>query len=282
MLRCVSQELKKIFYLPYVLIPVLGIVCLCLASTGAVDENGKSIAIFSLILQNGQTGNVGAIEKSALFLWKSGVGDWLVVFLPLLLTFGYIAQITGERQSGQVQFALMRSGNLRYCLAKVISGALFGGIVFVIGYALFGIILAAVFPSFSSFPYEIQSIYPELFVGNSLFLFVIKQFAGVFLYGVFGSVFGIGVSVLSRDKYMLLCIPFLLNYIYRQILQKLLVDNMENGDGITEWISACYPDFIIQISPNRFWLFTVILMLAGYVGLTVLFYWEVKRGHYGG
>lgn len=147
-------------------------------------------------------------------LWKCGIGDWLLVFLPLLSTFGYIVLNAEERQSGQIKFLLIRMGNLRYCVSKVLSGALIGGFTFVAGYLIFGVFMLILFPSFGAFPADSQSIYMELYFGNTVFLYVLKRLTGVFLLGIFSSVFGIGVAMIFRDKYMLMCLPFLLNYIY--------------------------------------------------------------------
>lgn len=276
MLRCIYQELRKNFYLPYVILPVVSILALCLAGTGEIDANGNEITIFSLILQ-GREAAAGQIEKSALYLWMQGMGTWLTLFLPLLLTFGYVALISEERQNGQVMFQLLRSGNFRYCIAKVVSGALFGGIILVVSYALFGILMAAFFPAFSSYPLEDQSFYLEFYFDNNIGIYIFKRLAGVFFFGVSASAFGIGVAIFFRDKYMLLCLPFLLNYMYRQILMKWIISRTMEG-GSVKWIETFYPDTMIHISLDRYWFTSVLLLLILYMGLILLFYVSVKRG----
>lgn len=279
MFRNIGQELKKNCYYPYVLLPVISIVALCLASPGEIGSNGEEITIFSLMLQ-GREAAAGQIGKSAFYLWKQGLaGGWLPLFLPLLLTFGYIALLSDERQSGQIQFQLLRSGNLRYCIGKVASGALFGGIIFVVSYSLFGILMAVCFPALSSFSPEEQSLYLEMYFANSIHIFVLKQLVGVFLLGVSASAFGIGVAIFFRDKYMLLCLPFLLNYTYRQSLMKLMINKTMEGEGESiRWIEAFFPDSIVQLSFNRYWGVSLLMLLLVYVGLTLLFYVSVKRG----
>ena len=142
MLRCTIQELKKNFYLPYILVPVLGTLCLCLTALGDIGGMGERIPVFSLMLNHSVAESEEQITKSVLYLWKEGLGNWLQLFAPLLLTSGYIAQLSDERQSGQVQFQLFWSGNFRYCASKIISGALTGGILLTAGYALYGILLS--------------------------------------------------------------------------------------------------------------------------------------------
>ena len=275
MLRCISQELKKIFYLPYVLLSAAGILVLHLMSTGEMDETVKCITIFSLMLQ-GKEAAAGQIEKSALFLWKQGIGEWLNIFLPLLLTLSYIVLISEERQNGQSKFQFIRSSNLHYCISKVFSGGVFGGSVFMAAYALFGLLMMAQFPLFSGFSLDAQSFYREIYFGNSIYFYIMKRLVGAFLYGMSASVFGIGVAILFRDKYMLLCLPFLLNYMYRRILTKLLYTAVVDGESV-EFIEALYPDFLMQVSWNRYWILSVFMLLLAYAVMVVLFYWSMKR-----
>lgn len=282
MLRCIGWEIKKNCYLPYFLLAVCGIMFLCLASEGEIDSTGKSISIFSLMLQGQKSGGVPEITKSGLILWEKGIGGWLVVFAPLLLSFGYIVLLSGERQNGQTRFHLIRSGNLRYCVSKVAGGALSGGMVFLIAYALFGLLMAAVFPAFSAFSPEEQSWYMEVYIGNSISFYIVRRLLGSFLYGMFGSAFGIGVAIIFRDKYMLLCLPFLINYIYQQILGKIITERFANGAESVDWLESLYLESVFRVSANKYWMATAALLAAVYVGLTVLFYLNVKRGNWGG
>ncbi len=281
MLRCTIQELKKNFYPPYILVPVLGTLCLCLTAQGDTGGMGERIPVFSLILNNNVTETGEQITKSVLYLWKEGLGNWLQLFAPLLLTSGYIAQLSDERQSGQVQFQLLRSGNFRYCVSKILSGALTGGILLTAGYALYGILLSFFFPPFTGFDFDQQSYYLELYFENSVYLYTVRRLTGVFLYGMFVSVYGTGVAVLFRDKYMLVCLPFLLNYIYEQMLHKLIIDDLAQGAESVEWIEAFYPVSVSRLSFDRYQAVSVLLMLFLYAVITVLFYFSVKRGNYG-
>lgn len=137
------------------------------------------------------------------------------------------------------------------------------------------------FPSFSTFPLEDQSFYREMYFGNQIGIYVLKQLTGVFFYGMFASVYGIGATILFRDQYMLLCLPFLLNYMYRQLLTKLLTIAISNSQSI-EWIETFYPDSIIRIALKKYWVTSVLLFLVAYMIITILFYWSLKRSIRGG
>ena len=211
---------------------------------------------------------------TAFELWRAGIGGWLLAFAPMLLTVGYMISLSGERQNGQIRFALMRSGKLRYCISKVCGGAVAGGIIFLIGYAVFGVFMMIRFPSLSTLPVEEQEFY---LMGSTLAVEVVKRLIGAFLYGMTGSLFGIGVAIAFRDKYMLICLPFMVNYIYQQVLGKLMSDcMMAEKYGKITWIEAMQPESIMNISGNVTWLIPFVVMVVIYLLLIGIFYLSMK------
>jgi len=149
----IGSELKKYCYLPYTLFVLLGVICLGFTST-VYDSSGMQITMFQLMMQylSGESGM--SISHSVVTLWESTLSGWLIVFAPLLLTLPYIEVLSDERQNGLVQFELIRSGNLRYCVSKVFSGALYGGLAFAVGFTIFGGIVTLIFPLVSAVPAE--------------------------------------------------------------------------------------------------------------------------------
>ena len=124
MLRCIGLEFRKNCYWPYVLLPVIGIVCLGFGNT-VYGASGESITLFELAGQLRAGVIAPDISFSAPVIWQQGLGSWLVLFAPLLVSFGYIVTLSSERQNGQMKFELIRAGSIRYCASKVVSGALF-------------------------------------------------------------------------------------------------------------------------------------------------------------
>ena len=272
MMRNIRIEVQKILYLPYLLRGVAGIIALCLTATGDMGAGGSQISIFLLMIRT----DVNNTPHNAFVLWRAGIGGWLIVFAPMLLTMGYMISLSGERQNGQIRFALMRSGKLRYCISKVCGGALAGGIISLIGYAVFGLLMMIWFPSLSTLPVEEQEFY---LMGSTLGMEVVKCLIGAFLYGMTGSLFGIGVAIAFWDKYMLICLPFMINYIYLQVLGKLTSDCIvaEKYEK-SIWIEAMRPESIMNISGSVIWLILFVVMLMIYVVLIGVFYLSMKIG----
>ena len=272
MMRNIRIEVQKILYLPYLLLGVAGIIALCLTATGDMGAGGSQISIFSLMIRPEVTNT----QHTAFELWRAGIGGWLLVFAPMLLTMGYMISLSGERQNGQIRFVLMRSGKLRYCISKVCGGVLAGGIIFLIGYAVFGLLMMIWFPSLSTLSVEEQKFY---LMGSTLGVEVVKCLIGAFLYGMTGSLFGICVAIAFWDKYMLICLPFMINYIYLQVLGKLTSDCIvaEKYEKST-WIEAMRPESIMNISGSVIWLILFVVMLMIYVVLIGVFYLSMKIG----
>ena len=107
--------------------------------------------------------------------------------------------------------------------------------------------------------------------GSMVLIYVVKRLIGSFLYGMAASMFGIGAAIFFRDRYMLLCLPFLLNYIYTQILQRLTLEN----PAVERFNSSN----LMNVSGESGWVWTVGLTIVCYVILVLLYYAQVKRRH---
>jgi hypothetical protein len=58
-----------------------------------------------------------------------------------------------------------------------------------------------------------------------------KKFMCVFCYGAFYSLPALAMSVFTSNKYIVLCVPFLVKYLYDTVIQKITVDAMDNGNA---------------------------------------------------
>lgn len=274
MMRCIRTEFHKCVYFPFFLLNIFGSFALCLSAIAEYDYNGKSLTIFELI----RTGTAGSsIDTSNLMLWKQGGSGWLSLLLPVLSTAGYLLILSSERNSGEMGSMLIRMGNFRFVTAKITGGALAGGIGFTCGYALFGLLIYLTTPAFSGFSSEEQMILLAGSGTSHIATFILFRLIGCMAYGMAVSVFGIGVSIVFRDKYMLVCLPFLLNYIYAQMLQLLSSYGVLTSSDGTSWLPVFSLDSLLNMTPTLSWMFSVLFILAVYILLGGLFYLGIKR-----
>ena len=78
-------------------------------------------------------------------------------------------------------------------------------------------------------------------------------------------------AIFISDPYILLCLPFLLNYIYTQILQRLTLENPA--------VARRNLSNLMNVSGESGWGWTVGLTIVCYVILVLLYYAQVKRRH---
>ncbi len=278
MKNSIFQELKKLGYFPYVVLAEVCIILLCFCSEGSIGNYGESCSIIAMMLDStGRFGN--EIEESSFLLWKKGMGTWLMLFLPFIVTIAYITVSTSERKSHALRTQIIREGKLNYVVSKVISGFIYGGGILVIAYMVFGFFMITAFPSFTAFDQESQQFYLGVYGYNSLIEAVVKQLFGVFLYGGFSAVFGIAVTIFSEDRYILLCIPFMLSYMWNQVITRIMLDIYATGNDVG-WVSSLQISNIVNVGLNQQWLLTAGLMIVIYTIIIIVFYIFLKKGWY--
>ena len=277
------QEIKKYMHYPFSIPAIAGTVCLCFAAQGAMDDTGNPVSIFSLLLYGDPSGYETGITSSSLLLWIQGCGTHVELMIPFLLTCGYIITLSAERKSGMTGLLLLRAGNIKFCLMKTAAGALAGGLLFAGGYALYGVILHFCAPPFHTFPAEEQALFAQMYqIGSSVPLFIVRRMAGAFLYGMSACIPGICTAIIFRNKYMLMCLPFLSGYIYNQLISRLLLNALSQSDELYQQLLVFRFSSILNVSGDRYWYFTLGLLFSLYLFMVILFFMEIKRRRWDG
>ena len=263
-MRWLFQELKKSFYLPYMLFSIIGVVILCLLAQCYTDySSGTTYSVFSMILNREKFNVMEQASLNCIEVWNAGMGNWFYLFSPILLTVGYLIIISNERNTEAIRFILIREGMGKYCLSKVISAAAFSGTMMLLGYAIYGLLIMPFFPTLSSFPEDVQTFYLEyVYLSKSVLIYVVKRLVGVFLYGAFVSVFSVGISIAFRDPYMLICLPFLFKYVYTQLMSKVSYEaTISEQEKLAEIVRGFMPESILSVGYNTsFWISLVFLV----------------------
>lgn len=268
-----KQELKKLWYPPFVLVAVICIVILCTFGECYVDGKGTSYMVLSVILQRDNFSFLHWIH-----IWESGLDTWSYLFLPVILSIGYFITLSVERKTGNIRLELIRSGFYQYGFVKVISGAITSGAILVLGYGLYGLLMLGLFPLTL-----VDDSGMDLSAGG-LVSYILMRLFGMFLYGALIHIFSTLISILFQDPYVLLCFPMMIKYIYNQILQKIEISAMERGDMLfLEQIDGCRMENIIRMTFDKNWwmLLLSMLIIYGLLGLSYGF-WIKRRRDSGG
>lgn len=263
-MRIIISELKKSLYLPLFLLSCIGIIIVCCFSEGYVSASGRTYTIMELLLFLRRNAMLTDISLNRYDIWVRGIGIWAQLLLPFLVSIGYLYTVSNEKQSGFNRLLLVRENNFKYGISKLAAAILSGGIIMSVGYLLFGIIVLFRFPSIQEYSIDKINLYMEIYPDFQETAFCFKKLGGVFLYGMSINVFGYLVSVFFRDKYILICLPLMLKYIWGQMVMKLEIDAMNRGnDTMLKLCSGFRMESILNIRSSGFW--EVTLAVTGLV-----------------
>jgi hypothetical protein len=224
---------------------------------------------------------------------RGGLG-WVSMFIPIISGFAYVTIICDERINDAARYSMFRTSLRSYHTAKFLTGFLSGAIVAVIGYALFGLLAYILFPGFNEYaphlvtqqhetyaavlPVSMQYIYHRVGIGG---LAGVKLFE-MSLYGAVWSIPAVLLTGFAKNKFLILCIPFLGKYILALLLSSIQQDFGHEATNLSDYINRAtrvlYPDALRDV----FWrgndslailLYVFALLLTAYF----LYYLKAKR-----
>ena len=127
---------------------------------------------------------------------------YLWMFCPIIVGIPFVILNRTER------FLLFRMGKNRYVFAKSFSSIIAGGLTIVIAYLIYAIL---------------GTILTTIFSHENIWnLLLLKKMLSVLMWGVFNSISCMVLSEFIRNKYLILCIPFVLNYVVNMFMSSIL------------------------------------------------------------
>lgn len=225
-LHTLKVELNKTIINAGFLLSVLITIALQFTTQIYVDaESGKPYCVLEVLLQLDRNRIKQDCMFSAFRVLQAGVAGYFVMFVSIIAAFPFIPAFCEERSSGLIRFTIQRTGKLRYYTVKFISAALGGGLAILLGYVIYALLLAILFPSIYSYPLpaEEMMLYTHKFVATRLALSML----GMFLYGAVSAIPAFLMASIVRNKYIITCVPFMILYLYSSSLTKMVYDAME-------------------------------------------------------
>ncbi len=202
-------------------------------------------------------------ELCDIMVMQNARSGWFSFFLPILTGFCFVPSICAERENNALRFWLVRSSRLKSDLAQYFSGIISGGFVTSFGYLIFCAAASAMFPDISEYDGS-----NNVFLNNFLFDFP-KATLGMFLNGVFWSIPAMFGTCVSRNKYLILCVPTFIKYGFTQLRGKLSAVIYSPSDEINpilkKVMSSSDPDALMFIGdhPDFGW----VLLVWGSLGI---------------
>lgn len=164
---------------------------------------------------------------------------YLWMFCPIIVGIPCILNKRNER------FVMFRMGKNKYIFLKYLSNLVVSGIVVTVAYFIYAILAMLLF---------------NTSMWNVLLL---KKLLSVFCWGIYCVLPAIVLSEFSKNKYLILCIPFVINYFMFMFVGKFLPTNIYEcvNPGKFQILFLCENNTIINC---LVYLFTL-LMLCGVI-----------------
>lgn len=217
-LRNVKVNLAKWLISYSFLASVLFAVVLCLNAEIYTDaESLEKYSAFSALLRLNRAYLLEYTEFCSINVIIKGCGSWLSLFAPIVSAFAVVPYLCDEKKTGAYRMALSRSGRKAFYSAEFWSAALVGGLVILLGYLLYSLIVVCSFPDISEYEEAKKMLYLSRLsmenAGMKSTLQIYLTYCGMFfLYGGFASLPAIVCTAWMSNKYLALCIPMFFRY----------------------------------------------------------------------
>jgi len=153
--------------------------------------------------------NLGTIN---LFLYSNVISNGIMSILaPFIAIVVFSTATLDDMKTGYIKNCTLLGQPKKYLKARVISTALTGGGVFAISYSLLFAIYLIIDPSASVRTSFRFGLFLDVY-DRSLLLYCAVFILHSFIFGMVYSLFGMGISMVIKNKYIALGLPFVLYY----------------------------------------------------------------------
>ena len=268
---------------------VLFTIILCFGTSIHIDMmNNDQYSVIRSLITFDREFMLSSYDFISINVALKGAGSWLSMFIPIISAFAYIPLVCDESESKSIRNAVFRSSKLKFYLSRFITAVLSGGFAVMIGYMVFCGMVFILFPGIGEFPAEtrefyiqyLSDVYPstaDFGIGSAL---VIK-FAEIFVYGAIAAIPAILLTAVSKNKYVVLCIPFFIKYALTQTSVKLIAQAYSNGEGVggklTDISNMINLDYVLQIYEMKSYRLILVYIIVAISTLALYLFIQLRR-----
>lgn len=234
---------------------------LCFTENIYIDSKTmQAFSVFEVLFKFKRSFMESNTSFYSLSVFGSAFSGYSAMFLPVLASFPFVFSQSAERNSGNIRFSIYRTKRLKYYLSKFICAVLSGGICIMLGVLFFGIFSCCAFPGIEYYPH----LNLEKYAPDGVFAEVGKKLLSSFIYGGINAIPAFFLSSFCRNRYIILCVPFLMRFML---------------DTATKKITANSPDYNIyemvfpfeSYAPSQIPYLKAGSMLYSTIAVTVIF-----------
>lgn len=247
LLFSISEELYKIFTNYAFLIVVFGTMLIIMSGTILTEfQTHTEYNLFQLLsMQTSKKKELMEMNDITFEqIFQSGTSGYLWMFAPVLASASFVVLICSAKKNNNIRFELYRLGKMEYIVGKCIASLICGGLVLSMGYVLFAIVIRIVLPS----------------QGTLQFADYGKRILEMFFYGMTSASITYILSGFIRNKYLVLCLPFMMNYFWKTQLDR----SKFMGNKIAHSIHPVNPTYVFTDGYEwkgilLFWTFVIVI-----------------------
>ncbi len=221
LLKCDFQKTLVSFGFPAAILVTF---LLCFTESVYIDTSTmKEFSAFEALFKFNRSFMESQTSFCSLSVYKSALGGYSAMFLPILASFPFVFSQSAERNSGNIRFSIFRKSRLKYYCSKFVCAALSGGICVMLGAALFGIFSFFAFPGLECYSPSLA----ERYAPDGVLAEIPRKLLSSLIYGAVNAIPAFFLSSFCRNRYMILCVPFLLRFMLDTAIKKILTSSKD-------------------------------------------------------
>ncbi len=159
---------------------------------------------------------------------RFGKESYITLFVPILTAYISIPLLCDEYRSGYARFRIFRGRRNAFYASKYLSAGIAAGVAVAIGFLCFSLLVLHTFPGIRDVSPDMVEILAAFYggaknlEGMGIAKLIFIDSLQMFFYGALAVVPSFLLSGFSKNKYILLCIPFFMKYATDQWCQRIM------------------------------------------------------------
>lgn len=225
----IKEDVQKVLGSSTFWLAVIATALIFITGTIGIYEDDEKFNIIELVTSHSRSEISSTVECDVISTIYNGSSSYIWMFSPVLAGMPLIPLLCAERRNRAMRYELFRVSKFKFAVGKLFSAMISGGMVFTFAYLAFSLVIFIGLPQKGN----LQDI-----VDNSLLIeigyagywkvveklglpfFLITKFMMVFLYGALSSLVAYVISSFVTNKYIVLCTPFIVNYMVTMAVDK--------------------------------------------------------------
>jgi hypothetical protein len=273
-IRLMREEIKKMYSNPAFFVVIFAVMLIYMTGVVYIEPvTEKSYNLLNISnMENYREVLAGSWVSTEMMIIR-GPNSYIWMFAPILASVPFVALLCGAKKNNNIRFEIMRVGKRSYIVGKLLAAMITGGTAFLIGYIGYAIACYFILIPIGErglFDISMNSNLNRLYEIGGVSLIIVLRFACIFIYGMTATVLPFAISSLIRNKYLVICVPFMLSYFIEVFLNKPIDIIME----LSRTFSASQPADMIRFDLEQnlkiilYWLVCMLIaMILHYVVL---------------